>query len=263
LIRRNKTIISLYLAGNAFGRNAAATRSILEGVRSNTALQKLNLAACRLDDLGIAVLASALTIRNASMLELDLRCNKITSVGVRALVDDNAQAVKILTKLCLANNPIGSEGATILADALGRNAMSSLKRLNLCRCDKVVDGFVALVSALEQNTSLQILMLEGNAFGERGFVALAESLPTIKGLQEIDFSTNASFHPTLPLSLEGFRKNTSLVEVKNYKFGFAYGEWLQELKVLGQRNRFTPLLKASDPLDAFHNSVSGPERWQR
>jgi hypothetical protein len=30
------------------------------------------------------------------------------------------------------------------------------------------DGFVALVSALEQNTSLQILNLHGNVFDERG-----------------------------------------------------------------------------------------------
>ncbi len=29
-----------------------------------------------------------------------------------------------------------------------------------------------------------------------------------------------------------------------------HGEWSQELKFLGQRNRFTPLLKASDPPDA-------------
>jgi hypothetical protein len=47
------------------------------------------------------------------MLELDLRVNEITSVGVRALLD-NAEAVKTLIKLCLASNPIGSEGATSL-----------------------------------------------------------------------------------------------------------------------------------------------------
>jgi hypothetical protein len=38
LIRRNKITTSLYLARNAFDRNAAAVRSIAEGVRSNTTL---------------------------------------------------------------------------------------------------------------------------------------------------------------------------------------------------------------------------------
>jgi Ran GTPase-activating protein (RanGAP) involved in mRNA processing and transport len=249
LLRRNKTITSLWIADNAFGSNPAAAQSVLEGVRSNTALQQLGLRGCRLDDRGVSILANALALRNAGMLELDLRVNEITSMGVRALVDDNAEAVKTLTKLCLATNPIESEGATILADALGHNAVPSLKRLNLCRCGIDDVGFVALVSALEQNTSLQILILD--AFDERGFVALAESLPNIKGLRQLDFMANASFQSTLPLLLEGFRKNTSLVEVNiHILFSLHRGEWSQELKFLGQRNRFTPLLKASDPEEA-------------
>jgi hypothetical protein len=50
--------------------------------------------------------------------------------------------------------------------------------------------------------------------------------------------------------LEGFRKNTSLVEVSIDIAECARREWSRELKYLGHRNRFTPLLKASDPLDA-------------
>jgi hypothetical protein len=81
-------------------------------------------------------------------------------------------------------------------------------------------------------------------------MALAESLPNIKGLQEINFDVYASFHSTLPFLLEGFRKNTSLVNVNIDTDGRENTEWSQETKFLGQRNRFTPLLKASDPPDA-------------
>jgi Leucine-rich repeat (LRR) protein len=244
LIRRNKTITSLCIAHNAFGHNAAAVRSIAEGVRSNTTLQQLDLRYCRLDDQGISLLANALAIRNASLLELDLTGNTITSVGVRALVHDNVEALKTLTKLCLSGNRIRSEGATILADALGINAIPSLKGLDLRWCGIDDDGFVALVSALEQNESLQFLNLQGHHYGERGFMALAESLPNIKGLQQIDLSANESFQLTLPLLLEGFRNNTSLVKVATS--GCALGEWSQEIKFLGHRNRFTSLLKAFD-----------------
>jgi hypothetical protein len=107
---------------------------------------------------------------------------------------------------------------------------------------------VALVSALEQNTSLQILNLRGNPFGERGNTALAVSFPNIKGLQQINFTAYAGFLSTLPLLLEGFRKNTSLVKVTIGGVG-ASVEFLQEIEFLGHRNRFTPLLKDSDPLD--------------
>jgi Ran GTPase-activating protein (RanGAP) involved in mRNA processing and transport len=215
LIRRNKTITSLCIALNAFGRNTAAVRSIAEGVRSNTTLQQLDLSRCGLDDQGILLLADALVTRNATLLELDLCNNQITSLGVRALVDDNMEALKTLTKPSLSSNRIRSEGATILADALGRNDMSNLKRLDLNGCGIDADGVIAMVSTLEQNTSLQILNLRGNDFGERGYMALAESLPNIKGLQQIDFASGANegFQSVLPLLLEGFRENTSLVKV--------------------------------------------------
>jgi Ran GTPase-activating protein (RanGAP) involved in mRNA processing and transport len=249
LLCRNKTITILYLNDTAFGLNAAATRSIFEGVRNNPVLQQLDLRLCELGDQGISILANALAIRNASTLELDLCSNDITSMGVRALVDDNVEAVKTLAKLCLKHNTIGSEGATILADALGRNAMPILKQLDLSYCAIDDDGFVAMVSALEQNTSLQILKLQGNDFGERGFIALAESLPNIKGLQEINFNVNASFLSNSPLLLEGFRKNISLVKVNIDIATCENMELSQELTFLGQRNRFTPLLKASDPPD--------------
>jgi Ran GTPase-activating protein (RanGAP) involved in mRNA processing and transport len=250
LLRRNKTITSICLAENTFGGYAAAAaRSMLEGLRSNTALQHLNLGGCTLGDRGISLLANTLVTRNAGILELDLRWNGITSVGVRALVDDNVEAVKTLTKLCLTGNPLKSEGATILADALRRNVLPNLKQLDLNWCGIDDDGLVVLVSALEKNTCLQILSLQGSQFGERGFMALAKSLPNIKGLHQITIKANANFQSTLPLLLEGFRKNTSLVKVQIEMAGCEPGKWSQELRFLGQRNRFTPLLKASDPPD--------------
>jgi hypothetical protein len=144
------------------------------------------------------------------------------------------EAVKTLTKLCLEGNRIGSEGATILADALGDNAMPNLKQLHLGSCCIEDDGFVALGAALEQNTSLQILDL-GRNFVKRGFMGLAESLPNMKGLQEIGLTANASFQNTMPLLTEGFRKNTSLVEVRIEFCGCTNFIWLrlQELKFFG------------------------------
>jgi hypothetical protein len=81
-------------------------------------------------------------------------------------------------------------------------------------------------------------------------MALAESLPNIKGLQRLYFTARVGFQSTImALLLEGFRKKTSLAVVIIDGSG-ASVEFLQEIKGLGQRNRFTPLLKALDPLDA-------------
>jgi Ran GTPase-activating protein (RanGAP) involved in mRNA processing and transport len=142
LIRRNNTIVFLRLANNAFGRNVTTVGSIADSMCSNATLQQLDLSYCRLDDQGISFLSNALAIRNASLLEVDLNFNEITPVSVRALVEDSMGAMKTLTNLYLLGNPIRSEGATILAEALGRNAMPSLKALDLGRCRMVDDGFV-------------------------------------------------------------------------------------------------------------------------
>jgi Ran GTPase-activating protein (RanGAP) involved in mRNA processing and transport len=266
MIRRNKTITSLSIAENPFGSNAEATLSIARGMRSNTALRQLDLGNCELDDHGMSILANALAIRNASILEVNLQRNKITLVGVRALFDDHVEVVKNLTKLCLSGNHISSEGATILVNALKDNVMPSLKQLKLDSCGiedddddaNYVDddGFVALVFALKQNTSLQILDLEENHSGERGLMALAESLPNIKGLQQIKmFDVTAVCPSTMLLLMEGFRKNTSLVKVESHYWWLR--EWSKELRFLGQRNQFTPLLKASQPPGRSESSQLG------
>jgi Ran GTPase-activating protein (RanGAP) involved in mRNA processing and transport len=200
LIHRNKTITSLCIADNTLGRNAAAVWSIAEGVRINATLQQLDLSSCGLDDQGISVLAATLATRNDSLREHDLGNNAITSVGVRALVDGSIGAVKTLTKLCLDSNRIRSEGATILAAALGRDAIPSLKLLDMGWCGIYADGGMALVSAMDQNTSLQILDLQRNRFRERGFVALAETLPNINGLERINLTAYAGFQSTINCS---------------------------------------------------------------
>jgi hypothetical protein len=61
-------------------------------------------------------------------------------------------------------------------------------------------------------------------------MALAKSLPNIKGLQQINIRGCGGFQSTtLPLLLEGFRKNISLVEVTIARDG-APGNVLQEIK---------------------------------
>jgi Ran GTPase-activating protein (RanGAP) involved in mRNA processing and transport len=76
--------------------------------------------------------------------------------------------------------------------------MPSLKQIDLHWCNIDDDGFVALMSALERITSLQILNMAANHFGERGFTALAESPPNIKGLQQINITDNGIVQSIMP-----------------------------------------------------------------
>jgi hypothetical protein len=131
-----------------------------------------------------------------------------------------------------------------------KQRVANLTRLYLSQCGIGDDGFIALVSALEQNTSLIHLDLRYNNFSQRAFLALAESLPEIKVLQRVDLRRYPDLVSAMPLLLAGLRKNTSLFRIHvahcapfsvpptPEETARCAGGWMQEMERLGYRNRF-------------------------
>jgi Ran GTPase-activating protein (RanGAP) involved in mRNA processing and transport len=247
LLRRNKTITRLFMDSNTFGNNVAAVRCIADGFRANTALQELQLISCALDDQGLSILAECLGQQKWSLVQLNLSANRITCSGIRTLVDNATVALSTLTELDLSDNSVLDEGTIFLAETLRLQTLPSLKDLSLFNCDISDDGFAALMSALEDNETLETVGLDDNDFSVRGYLALASSLPNIKGLREMDFKWAASDPSVTQALLEGFRKNTSLHKVN--MVGCEHGKWSQELSFLLYRNQFSRLLQDSDTDD--------------
>jgi Ran GTPase-activating protein (RanGAP) involved in mRNA processing and transport len=257
ILNSNKTMTTLNLRGNAFGQATGAVECIADGLGSNSTLLKINLTDCHLRDGGVSVLTQTLGSRNTTLQKLTLDGNVITSTGVGVLLETMEQSCNRIKDLDLQHNPIGDEGASLLARSLGNNALPNLTRLSLYNCGIGDDGFIALMSALEQNTSLIHIDLHNNiGVSERAFLALAESLPEIKVLQRVDFNWCTGLASAMPLLLVGLRKNTSL-----FRFDVAgcapyfvpptpeetakcTGGWMQEMERLGYRNRFLPLIRA-------------------
>jgi Ran GTPase-activating protein (RanGAP) involved in mRNA processing and transport len=254
ILRLNKTMTALDLSRNAFGQTTGAVECIAEGLGSNSTLLKIDLPSCALGDGGLSTLAQTLGSRNTTLQQLTLADNVITSTGIRGLLEMMEQSSHRITDLDLQRNPIGSDGASLLAKSLGSNTLPNLIHLSLPQCGIRNDGFIALVSALEQNTSLLHLDLRNNGFSERAFLALAKSLPEIKVLQRVDFDWCTGLASVMPSLLVGLRKNTSL-----YRFNVAVCapssvpptpqdtarcDWMQEMEWLGYGNRFLSLLRA-------------------
>jgi Ran GTPase-activating protein (RanGAP) involved in mRNA processing and transport len=253
----NMTITSLDLSYNTFGQTTGAVECIADGLGSNSSLMKIDLSSCQLESGGVSILAQTLGSRNTTLKKLTLDNNFIRFAGAGVLVETMEQSSQRITDLDLANNPIGNEGANLLARSLGNNALSNLTRLSLYQCRIGDDGFIALVSALEQNTSLLQLDLRNNDHvSDQAFLALAESLPDIRTLQEVDLSWCTGLASAMPLLLEGLRENTSL-----FRFHVANcapssvpptpgdtarcaGGWMHEMERLGYRNRFLSLIRA-------------------
>jgi hypothetical protein len=258
IIRSNKTITTLDLSINPFGRTTGALECIAEGLGSNSTLMEIRLLACALIDRGVSTLAQTPGSRNTTLQKLKLGWNGITSTGIGVLVEMMEQNSHHITDLDLRHNPIGIEGASLIARSLGNNALPNLTRLSLYNCVFSDDGFIALMSALTQNTSLLQLDLRNIhdfRYSERAFLALAESLPDMNVVQRVDLSWCQDLASAMPLLLVGLCKNTSL-----FRFHVAdckprlvprttgetaryAGGWIQEMERLGYRNRCLHLIR--------------------
>jgi hypothetical protein len=273
ILHSNKTITTLDLSESTFGKTTGAIECITDGLGSNSTLMEIHLTLCALGDDGVSALERNLGSRNTTLEKLNLKYNRITSTGVGVLLETMEHSSQHITILDLENNHIGNEGASLLARALGNNALPNLRRLSLGYCDIGDDGFVALTLALEQNKSLLQIDWRGNYdVGERAFLALAKSLPEIKVLQRINLRWCTGLASAMPLLLEGLRENTSLFRIQVANCGPALvpprteetarcaGGWMQEMERLGYRNRFRPLIRAPKerlpPLGVWPHALS-------
>jgi Leucine-rich repeat (LRR) protein len=169
ILRNNKTMTALDLHWNRFGETTGAVACIADGLGSNSTLLKIDLSNCVLGDVGVSILAHTLGSRNTTLQKLALAENIITSTGLGVLLETMEQSSHI-TDLELEDNHIKNEGPSLLARSLGNNALPNLTRLSLSNCRIGDDGIIALVSALEQNTSLLHLDLCNNhVSSERAF----------------------------------------------------------------------------------------------
>jgi Ran GTPase-activating protein (RanGAP) involved in mRNA processing and transport len=250
LLRRIKCLTTLLIEDIPFGRTLGTVECIAQGLRGSRSLQTIDLSNCMLGDRGISALANGLGSRNKTLKTLWLCNNQITTTGLEELLDLVAEKLPI-AKLYLSQNPLGRAGAALLADAVGRNIVSNLKDLFFDDCGVDDEGLQEIASALERNNTLELIALEGNVFSEAGVLALAGSLPNIKTLDYIDLTWNGSVSASMPILMEGLRKNKSLREI--VFCGGSTGEWTQELEFLQYRNRFHRLIPSPESLDAEKN----------
>jgi Ran GTPase-activating protein (RanGAP) involved in mRNA processing and transport len=255
IVRHNKGITKLDLRGNGFGRTPASVRRIADGLGCNTTLLEIVLADTHLDDDGLSILAQSLWPQNRTLRKLSLEGNHFTATGARVLVDRMVESnVSCIT---LSGNPIGSEGASFLANALDSNSLPHLERLSLAGCSITDDGFVALLSALERNDTLLFLDLRRAAFSRQAYSTLSGSLPRINALQQICMDCCSQLVSEMGSMYNGLDGNTSIVQVtledgapdtfppSPEDEGRCSGGWMQSMQYLADRNRFLSLLRAT------------------
>ena len=130
-----------------------------------TALAALSLRYYNCGDLGAKLMAQALS-RNATIVTLNLECNRIGVAGAEALasylISQAKKDVPSIRSLRLSYNCIGNEGAIALAEAL--TISSTLVDLSLKNNGIGPSGLLTLGRALFKNNTLNSFAVFGNDF---------------------------------------------------------------------------------------------------
>ena len=128
---------------------AASLRIAIDENSNEPVLEELDLSSCNIGDAGAEALALAISSNHGCLLRLDLSNNKISDAGCkalgRAIVDARLCSGVTFEEIILDNNPIGDEGASVLAEALGCGASKSI---SLRSCSIQAQGMAAFGSAI-------------------------------------------------------------------------------------------------------------------
>ncbi|CAF1294455.1 unnamed protein product [Adineta steineri] len=131
---------------------------LVDALRNNTSLERLNLFANQISDQGVYYLTEMLLLNNFKLKILFIGQNQITDKGVEYL-SEMLKTNTILTHLGLSNNKISDQGVILLANAL-MNHNKTLKELYLWGNQSIGDNCIdALADMLVYNRTLNKLIL--------------------------------------------------------------------------------------------------------
>jgi uncharacterized protein (DUF924 family)/Ran GTPase-activating protein (RanGAP) involved in mRNA processing and transport/predicted esterase len=239
-------VTSLWLKRNPL--KPAGTVHLAAMLRTNRAIEVLDVVNCGLLDEGVAVLLGALRGpgANKTLRHLYLGTNGVTARSAALLADFVANDCA-LESLYLSCNRLGDGGVAELARGLAAN--TTLRRLSLASNRVGPAGAAALAAALAGHPSIGLLDLGftkatvavgelGNLVGDEGARALAEMLAGNAVLRSLDLLHNHISQVGVNHLREGLKVNRTLTSLQLTQFGKVHNEpGREEIRAALERNR--------------------------
>ena len=242
---------TLCLSGNKLCHNNGI-KMLVDGLKTNTQLEKLYLANTNIDNAGCRVLAEYLEI-NRNLRVLDISGNQIFKNGILAITNI-LTTNNCLEELCVRHNYIGPKGARIIANFLKENMTlkfldishnyldnvgakeiaiglihnNYLKKLYMWRNKIKFRGAIAIADALRHNNSLKKLIISINKFRDRGMIEILDGLKYNCSLELLDFNME-SYMPDNSVNekfIEVLSTNYTLTDVTGIDFDYEKYDYL-------------------------------------
>ena len=140
--------------------------------KDDASLTWLDLSGSRIGDTSVRRVASALA-QNGSVVRVDLGGNTIGPRGLKHLCEALRARPVALASLNLRANPIGDQGAALLAELIGSACPSSLC---VTQCSMGHVGMALLADALRTTTRLRELFVAEHGMGQAQKQLLREAL---------------------------------------------------------------------------------------
>lgn len=200
---RMACVKSLILCANGFDSFGAAQLGVF--LAANATVTKLEVRLNHIGDWGVAAIARGL-YSNKSLRRLCLWHVGLAKPGVLEVIN-LVQVTKALRVLHVGNNALGNELALMLLDAVVTS--KTVTSLNLKITGITDSGIRGLVSTLRKNTTLRVLNVGYNKFGEAALM-FGELLRTDRILHELKFSGCEMAQGAIVEMAKGLQQNTSL-----------------------------------------------------
>ena len=175
-LKQNKQVKQLTIQSDC----QCVTEILAEVLLINQTLTKLSVSGYMDDD--NCILISKALIVNRKVEALDLRSNKITSIGCKA-ISEMLKSNRTLTSLSVCRNNLGDEGIKHICEALLLN--ETLSRLDIYQTKMSKSGLIPVADMLKSNQTLIWLDIGDNNVGDRGIAIISNALQDNKTLIEL------------------------------------------------------------------------------
>ncbi|KAG0374303.1 hypothetical protein BGX24_010572 [Mortierella sp. AD032] len=188
LLAKNRVLRHLNVGSNGLGTEGCSL--IADAVRFNRTLNSLSLDMNEMGPKGATAMATAL-VSNRHLTYLYLPHNNIGDQGLVEICE-SLKRNKSLIGLDLELNNIGSAqslvGMTALGDILKTN--KSLREINLAYNLFSGDAIGELMKGVAVNSTLESINFTNCGISTEGALAIAEVLPSARGLQNLGLTSN-------------------------------------------------------------------------
>ena len=181
-LRNNTKLQSLKLKN----MTKEAAELIFKIIRTNKALQKLDLSNNTLSDDGAVTISDGL-IYNNTLLELNISQNSITNKGTMNITEA-IQVNTTLMRLNISNNILSDDGATTISNCLKCN--SCLLELYISHIGITNKGTKEIADAIQINSTLQNIDISKNYITIEGLVYFMEAVKNNCTLQVVNITHN-------------------------------------------------------------------------